>query len=426
MKNILVFPCGSEIGLEVHRSLCFSTHFKLFGGSSISDHGKFVYTDYIENLPFVNEDNFIETINTLVAEHNIDYIIPAHDDVVLALAEAEATNKLNCKVITSDIKTCTVARSKSKTYETLKNVVNTPKLYGLNDISEGDYPLFLKPDIGQGSKGTQLVKNEYELTYWLKKNPQLLVLEYLPGVEYTVDCFTNRKGKLLYSEARIRGRIQNGISVNSGFVEGQRFKEFAESINSKLLFRGAWFFQVKENKHGELSLLEIAPRIAGTMGLSRARGVNLPLLSLFDAEGLDLSIFRNEYDVVIDRALENAYTHSIKYSHVYLDFDDLVIYDNKVNPSVIAFIYQCINRNISLHLITKHKNKLGATLKQHRLEGIFDEIIWIRSSQEKYMYIKEKDAIFIDDSFSERQRVHELCKIPVFDYHMLEMLKEKF
>ena len=42
MKNILVFPCGSEIALEIYRSLRYSTHFKLIGANSLDDHGKFV------------------------------------------------------------------------------------------------------------------------------------------------------------------------------------------------------------------------------------------------------------------------------------------------------------------------------------------------------------------------------------------------
>jgi len=41
--RILVFPCGSEIGLEIHNSLRFSTHIELFGGSTIANHGKYVY-----------------------------------------------------------------------------------------------------------------------------------------------------------------------------------------------------------------------------------------------------------------------------------------------------------------------------------------------------------------------------------------------
>lgn len=50
--NILVFPCGSEIALELHRSLKFSRHITLFGANSVDDHGKFVFENYIGGLPF--------------------------------------------------------------------------------------------------------------------------------------------------------------------------------------------------------------------------------------------------------------------------------------------------------------------------------------------------------------------------------------
>ena len=57
MKNILVFPCGSEIALEIYKSLEFSTHFTLFGASSVKDHGEFIYKNYIllillKSLPY--------------------------------------------------------------------------------------------------------------------------------------------------------------------------------------------------------------------------------------------------------------------------------------------------------------------------------------------------------------------------------------
>ena len=47
-KNILVFPCGSEIALELYRALVHSKHFNLIGASSVDDHGRFVYHNYTE------------------------------------------------------------------------------------------------------------------------------------------------------------------------------------------------------------------------------------------------------------------------------------------------------------------------------------------------------------------------------------------
>jgi len=65
-----------------------------------------------------------------------------------------------------------------------------------------------------------------------------------------------------------------------------------------------WFFQVKENKEGELALLEVAPRVAGTMSMSRMLGVNLPLLSLFSFMGYEVNILKNNFGIEVDRSLK--------------------------------------------------------------------------------------------------------------------------
>jgi len=103
-KKVLVFPCGSEIGLEVHKAVRYSAHFELVGGSSVDDHGRFVYKNYIDDIPFADDPAFVEKINAIVNEHDIDYLFPAHDSVVLKLAQER--DKLGCDVITSPVETC--------------------------------------------------------------------------------------------------------------------------------------------------------------------------------------------------------------------------------------------------------------------------------------------------------------------------------
>ncbi len=426
-KNVLIIPCGSEIGLEIYRSLYASTHFELFGGSSIDDHGKFVYKNYIGGIPFVEASDFLHHVNKLIKEHKIDFIIPAHDSVVLKLAQASADGELACEVVTSPLETCEISRSKLKTYQHFTGKIPTPHMYrGLEELDSKDFPIFLKPDIGQGSKGINIAKSREDIQFYRSKDQSLLLLEYLPGKEYTVDCFTDKSGRLLFSEGRGRNRIANGISVNSSTVEDKRFKELANIINKTLSFRGVWFFQLKENSSGELILMEIAPRVAGTMGLSRNKGVNLVLLSLFDRLDYPVEVFANDYDIVIDRALGNTYRHNISYRHVYLDFDDLVIFEAKVNPAVLAFVFQCMNNKVQIHLLTRHGQDLERSLKHYRLDKLFDEIIWIKNGEPKHQYIKHADSIFIDDSFAERQEVQKSHGIPVFDAHMLEALMERF
>ncbi len=420
-KNILVFPCGSEIGLEIHKALSYSTHVEVFGASSVSsNHGKYVYKNYIEKVPFVEDDEFIDKLNLLIDNHKIDFVFPAHDSVVLKLAESQ--NELHCKVIGSPVETCRICRSKKLTYETFISLLAVPKTYKRldNDI---EFPIFLKPSVGQGSKSTFIANSKEEVSFCLEQNNSLLLLEFLPGREYTIDCFTDRHGVLRFAGGRERLRISNGISVDTYPVfTDERFKKLADTINKTLKFRGAWFFQVKERSDGELVLLEIAPRIAGAMGLYRNCGINMPLLSVFDAQNMDVEIYYNNYLIEMDRALINRFTVKLDYQHVYIDLEDTVILNNRVNIWIIAFLYQCLNKGIKIHLISRHRGNIEETLQKYRLESIFDTVTNINQLEEKSDYIKESPAIFIDDSFSERKQIFEKKGIPTFDINSIECL----
>lgn len=422
-KNVLVFPCGSEIGLEIYRSLSLSTHFNLLGASSVDDHGKYVYSNYIDKVSNVDDEDFIESINKIVKEYSIDYIFPAHDSVVLKLTSVDK-QEIGCEIVTSNYETCNIARSKALTYDFFDKLLNVPKQFQLTNINEEDFPLFLKPDVGQGSKGTHLVRNKYELNFYKELDPSLLICEYLPGREYTVDCFTNSKGELLYSRPRIRSRVSNGISVSSEFVDQEPFKKIAHIINTNLNLRGVWFFQVKEGYDGRLTLMEFAPRVAGTMGITRCSGVNLPLLSLFDFEGIEVKILNNKIKIVIDRALENKYLVELEYNNVYIDLDDVLITEDGVNIQVISFLYQCLNKNKEIYLLTRHKNSPLETLSKHKLHNFFKDIYWLKDNELKSSYIKHSNSIFIDDSFAERYEVSQRLHLPTFDVHAIESLME--
>lgn len=239
--NLLVFPCGSEIALEIHRSLKYSRFINMVGASSISDHGRFVFENYIDNIPFVNDEGFIAKIKEVVEKYHIDAIYPAMDSVIAKLKESETI--LGCKVITSPLETTQNCLSKSRTYSLLHDIVPTPKCY-TNSEHIDKFPVFVKPDVGYGSRGAKIA-DANELNLHVNSNPDAIVMEYLPGEEYTIDCFTNRDGKLLFAGGRIRQRITNGISVNTKPIDDSIFKEYAEKINKAMVFYGAWF-SIKE------------------------------------------------------------------------------------------------------------------------------------------------------------------------------------
>lgn len=436
MKNVLVFPCGSEIGLEIHNALKYSKDFKLFGGSSVDDHGKFVYENYIPDIPFIDDENLLDFLNDVIEKNDIDLIYPSHDDVVLKLSELK--DQLNAHVVVSNDRTCDIARSKKKTYEFFREEKFTPKTYDIckesfdseegikrvEEITEGEFPIFLKPDIGQGAKGVAIANNTDDLKHHFNENPGLIAVELLPYEEYTIDCFSS-KGKLLYCEKRERIRVKDGISVNAITIETEdEVREIAEIINSKLDFDGAWFFQLKKDKNNNYKLLEIAPRIAGTMALHRNTGINFPLLTLYVHMGIDVSVISNKNKLTIDRALTNRFNYEIDYDRVYLDFDDTVFFKGKINTYLMMFLYQCVNENKEIVLITKHIKDINETLKDLKIDiNLFDEIIPLTKEDEKYKFMDEDvPSIFIDDSFSERLAISKKLGIPVFDLDAVESL----
>lgn len=421
-RNILVFPCGSEIGLDIYSSVCYSTFFHLIGGSSVDDHGKFVYDEYISDIPFVDAPEFIPVIADIVRQRKIDAIYPAMDSVITLLKEHE--EEIGCKVVASPTETTRICLSKELTYEKLKGCVRIPKVFNPWKIQSDEFPVFAKPKIGYGAKGTKKLNNQQEVNQFLEGKNDLMVVEYLPGEEYTVDCFTDKDRNLLYSAARKRNRIKDGISVNTFFVDDQdEFKELTEAINRAIVFRGAWFYQVKRDKNGHLCLLEIASRLGGSSLLSRAVGVNFALLSLFDIFDYRVSITLNDYHVVLDRALANKYKTDIGFETVYCDYDDCLILDeSRVNVEMVKFLYKCINGGKKVLLLSKHDGDLLQELANYRLDHLFDQVIHIDRTADKADYIQPENAIFIDDSFSERNNIKNRFNIPVFSPEMIDVL----
>ncbi len=423
-QSVLVFPCGSEVGLELGKALSHSRFFNLIGGSSVADHGSFFFPHHIDGLPFVGDAGLLPAVQRIIEDRRIAFIFPAHDGAVTLFSQWEQQGALGpARVVSSTYETCKVVRSKLQTYSLFEGVIPTPKIYGSAAEVPG-YPVFLKPDVGQGSKGTFKAICLADIEYQQAKDPTLLILEHLPGREYTVDCFTDRHGALRFAEGRQRNRISNGISVNTAKTKDARFGEWADKINRTLRFSGAWFFQVKARESGEFVLLEIGARIAGTSCYHRASGVNLPLLSLFDKMGHDITIAENNVALEMDRQLQNRYKFDYDFRDVYVDFDDTLVEEDKVNHRILAVLYRFKFEGKKLHLITRHfanhREEVRVALKKVFVDPLlFDEIVDVPSVDRKSSHVAKECAIFIDDSFRERNDVSGELGIPVFDVNQM-------
>lgn len=420
-KNVAIFPAGTEIGLEIHNALRFVKDLNLIGLASTEDHSSFVYKNIEIDAPYITDNKLIPYLKEMIKKHDIEYIFPAHDEAVMLLTEAE--EELNIKVIAPNAKTSQICRFKSKTYQSFKNASFIPRTYTLQEIQKEDFPLFIKPDKGQGSNGAMIIHSLEELQA-VEKLEENIICEYLPYEEYTIACVSDAKYKLLYAGQRTRSRIKTGISVSSIDVPlEESVKKIAEEISTTLKMSGAWFFQVKKDTDGNYKLLEVAARIAGSMGLHRNQGINFPLLSLHIKDGISVGVIENKVSFQLDRAFVSRYKQNFNYEYVYIDFDDTILLNDTVNPFMMHFLYQCRNKHIKLYLITRHDRIVEETLVTHCIDkNLFEEIIHITDKGKKSQFITQRPAIFIDDAYSERLDVHRQCDIPVFDLDSIESL----
>ncbi|MGH2639410.1 MAG: ATP-grasp domain-containing protein, partial [Rhabdochlamydiaceae bacterium] len=113
--------------------------------------------------------------------------------------------------------------------------------------------------------------------------PELLVTEFLPGEEYTVDAF--RGSKVSVAIPRQRKQIVNGISFRTTLEYRKDVIEYSLKMAESLDLRYAFGFQFKLDRNRVPKILECNPRVQGTMVASIFSGVNVIWLSVREAIG---------------------------------------------------------------------------------------------------------------------------------------------
>jgi hypothetical protein len=416
--RVLVFPCGSENAIEINRALRYSVHVDLFGASSIDDHGRFRFEQYIGGLPNINDKEFDNAFASLIARLKIDMVFATHDTVMEYLASR--AQAMGFFLVNGDPVTTAIVRRKSLTYQFFTDCNWIPNVFdSVNDIK--DWPAIIKPDLGQGGQGVTVVPDISEATLALSNIENPVIVDYLPGDELTVDCFTDRNRNLVWVGPRTRERVKAGITMRSNLLDvNSEVNGIASEINSRLTFRGPWFFQLKRDRLNKYKLLEISCRIAGSMVAQRARGVNLPLMAVQDFLGRSLVTTPNLRINVIDRNISTCANFDFEFDTVFVDLDDTLIIEGFAVPQVMAFLYQSIREGKQIKLITRHESDISLTLRKSRVASeLFDEIIHLRNGESKADYVTE-NSIFIDNHFPERLDVATKRGVPVLDVDTLE------
>lgn len=421
--RVLVFPAEGHNATEIHDALSSCVNVEVWGASSVARHGAYVFENYWLGLPNVSDDSFYDAFAALIIELGIDVVFPTHDTVVWEFACNRG--RIPARVMVPSLETARACRWKSVAYGMLEGFGFVPRVY-VSPKEVDSFPVFAKPDDGQGGRGARVVRTSEELVE--VDFSRDVVTEYLPGYEFTVDCLTDSHGELRCILPRRRARVENGVSARAEtFNASEEVMDIAHAINGCMEFRGLWFFQLRRSADGVLKLMEVSGRCAGTMGASRAKGYNLPLLSTYVAMGLDIDVLDNGYEVVADRALEAVCDLSVPVRRVFLDYDDTLIMGDLVNLDAIRLVYQCRNKGIPVVLLTRHDGSLEESMEGHGIPAtLFERIVHLAPSESKTSHVgSEHGDVFIDNAFAERRAVHSACGIPVFDVSEIPVLLDR-
>ena len=396
--RILLLPGTTLVAREIRFSLEAVRDLELFGaGFDVSHADTRLFSKYYFLKSGFNNEN-LKTIRQLVLDHGIEFIFLAHDQYLYDFKDCFEI--AGARIIGSNSRAVDITSFKSKTYKYFQTSLPTPNTFTFEIARRLSDEFFVKPDRGQGSRGGFRTRG-VNLTQ--DCNTENIITEYLPGLEYTVDCFSSRESEVIYAAARERIATHQGVSTETRIVQLPFVSEFAAIISHSLGLSGAWFFQLKENSKGEIKLLEIGLRIAGASGINRLRGVNLALMHLYQSA---------DQDVEVPVVVTNPYLSPHKvdlgfhYEEVFLDFDDTLVVGESIRESAETFLRECKDAEIPVTVISRHSGNLEYAISTKFPGFNFNRILHVTDGSDKSDFMPHgRKILFVDDSYSERKQV---------------------
>ena len=253
--------------------------------------GRFLADKFYTVPPGASED-YIPKMLEIAEKEEPDVLLPESSYEVYPLAlNKEKFEKLGVKVLVSDPEPIRVANNKWLTYETLrrKNAkVPLPKYRLVKNLDEfldaaeelgyPDRPIVFKPPVSKGSRGLRIIdprvdrvkrllEMKPEAKYMAMEEfisifkgysefPELLVMEYLEGMERTTDSIC-MKGRELLTTVKTVERSRWGVIVLGELVKAPELVEQTREILRAIPLSYCVNLQFIGDK-----LIEINPRVS--------------------------------------------------------------------------------------------------------------------------------------------------------------------
>jgi carbamoyl-phosphate synthase large subunit len=227
--------------------------------------------------------DFTAVLLDLCRTLRVDVVLPTVDAELQPLARArEEFAAAGVALLLAPAAALDIILDKLTLAEHCAGVVRVPRteLFGPSlDPAGWTYPVVVKPRRGSGSRGVVIVDSAAELAA-LDRSPRLIVQEFLPGEEYSVDVLADAAGQVIASVPRLRVRVDSGVSVGGRTVHDAEVEWFGRAVAQATGVTYVANVQCRRTAEGIPALLEVNPRMPGTLGLTIASGVDMPRLAL--------------------------------------------------------------------------------------------------------------------------------------------------
>ncbi len=259
-----------------------------------------------------SDPDFADHLLAACLSHGIRVLIPivTRELEILAVRKADfATNGII--VLVNDAQTLQLSNNKFRVLQAAEAAgLQIPEFREVNCVDELHaaaialgYPyrkLVLRPCHSNGSRGLRFIDSNPDNTaalYDVKPGSASFTLEqlcsqlseidfrpsvltrFLPGTEYSADCLF-QQGEALLVIPRSRTKMTEGISTAGVFENHLAIREYCSALGRALKLHGNAGIQLKLDEQNQPRLIEVNPRLQGTVSAALGLGVNLPALGV--------------------------------------------------------------------------------------------------------------------------------------------------
>jgi carbamoyl-phosphate synthase large subunit len=236
--------------------------------------------DTAELVPRIDDPDYIDRLLDICDRHQINLLVPLIDtELHLLSLHQQRFRDLGVTLLLSSAATNQICYAKKSTSLFFHQIgVKTPKTYQLDEVTDLDFPVIVKPNTGSASVGVYRVKNRTELEFFSSYVEDAIIQQLIIGEEYTIDILVDFQGKVISVVPRLRiearaGEISKGITVKNPALIAAA-KHVVESLPGAV---GCVTVQCFLQPNGEIIFIEINPRFGGGYPLSYRAGADFPL-----------------------------------------------------------------------------------------------------------------------------------------------------